>query len=100
MIHLFFFMEVVLTQGVGQPNLGNISKLDEPSSLSSFSSTCNGTREGGVVSEEMGLLRRSGACHHCPLSLKSPRSPGWGDARESSVSGALSAWRGKHPALA
>ena len=62
---LFFFMEAVLMQGVGRLNLGDTSKLDEPSSLSLFSSTCRdsyllckGTWEGGAVTEETCLLHQ------------------------------------------
>jgi len=68
---LFLFMEGLLTQVVGQLNLSNTSKLDEPSSLLLFSSTCRasnllrtGTWYGGVVIEETRLLRRAGTCRH------------------------------------
>jgi len=95
---LFFFMEGVLTQGIGQRNLGDTSKLDEPLSSLLFSSTCGasypfckGTSEGGVVAEETCLLRQTGICHHCPLSLKSLCSDRWREDRESSVSCVLSA---------
>ena len=78
MTRLFFFMEAVLMQGIGQFNLGDTSKLEEPSSSLLFNSTCRasyllckGTWEGGVVTEEMHLLRWAGTCCHCPLSLKS-----------------------------
>ena len=92
------YMKVVLTQGIGQLNLGDTSMLDEPLSLLLFGSTCRasyllykGTWEGGVVTEEMSLLLRAGTCRHCPLCLKSLRSAGWGEDRESSVSCVLSA---------
>ena len=88
---LFFFMEAVLMQGIGRLNLGDSSNLDEPSSSSLFGSTCSasyllcqGTWEGGGVTEETRLLRRAGTCRHCPLPLKSLRSAGWGEDRESS----------------
>ena len=76
--HLFFFMEAVLMQGVDGLNLGDTSKLDEPLSSLSFSSTCRasyllckGTWEGRVVTEETRLLRQAGTCCHSPLPLKS-----------------------------
>ena len=55
-------MEVVLTLGVGLLNLGDSSKLDDPSSSLLFGSACRasyllhkGILEGGVVTEEMHL---------------------------------------------
>ena len=102
MTHLFFFMEAVLMQGVGRLNLGNTSKLDEISSSLLFGSTCRasyllckGTWEGGVLTEEMCLLRRAGTCRHCPLSLKSLHSARRGEDRESSASCVLSACRAR-----
>lgn len=75
-----------------------MSKLDEPSSSLLFCSTCKAswllykdTWAGGVVMGETHLLSQAGACHHCPLPLKSLCSPRWREDRESSVSCVLSA---------
>lgn len=41
---LFFFIEEVLMEGIGLLNLGDTSNLDEPSSLSLFSSACRASQ--------------------------------------------------------
>lgn len=81
MARLFFFVEAVLTQGASQLNFGDTSKLDEPLFLLLFGSACRalypkckGPWDGGVVTEEMFLLRRAGTYGYCPLLLKSPCS--------------------------
>jgi len=80
MTHLFFFTEAVLMQGVGLLNLGNTSKLDEPSSSLLFGSpcrpsylSCKGTWEGGAVTEEMHPLHTPR--HSLPYS-RAPRALG------------------------
>ena len=72
----FFLYGSGIDAGVGRLNLGDTSKLDEPSFSSLFDSTCRasyllckGKWECGVVTEEMRLLCWVGACHHCPHPL-------------------------------
>ena len=95
---LFVLMEAVLMQGVGQLNLSDTSKLDEPLHSVLFGSTCRAsyllckdTWEGGAVTEETCLPHGAGTPCHCPLSLESLCSARRGEDRESSVSCVLSA---------
>lgn len=57
---LFFSVEMTLLQGLGQINPGNVSKLDESSSLLLISSTCRACC--ARVPGEVGLLLGQHAC--------------------------------------
>lgn len=69
MTHLFFFMEMVLMEGVGWVNLRDTSKLDEASSSLLFHPNCTASLLLGRAPEGEALHHRVSAGQRC-LSLE------------------------------
>jgi len=74
-------MEAVLMQGIGRLDFGDTSKLDEPSSLLLFSSTC----KASYLLHKGTLCSHRGECPAAPGRSLSPLPPFFFDGHFSGL---------------